>query len=158
MAANTKACRHSSSGAITDSPLDRLLSELSIFLPLSDDPSRGAAQSHPGLVANALTDRTRKLAEVSRDVQLSFEKSSSAHLFDARKALQLIRDSVLAESPYVEVHLADPGIEGSIGIMAQEVHNLYSHLDGVEKEAAVLAKGRNAKKEEILKRWGRGGA
>lgn len=157
-ATNTNIRRQSSSGAIIDSPLDRLLSELAIFLPLSDDPSKSAAQSHPGLVANALADRARKLAEVSRDVQFSFEKSSSAHLLDARRALQLVRDSILAESPYAEVHLADPGIEGSIGIMAQEVHSLYSRLDGVEKEAAVLTKGRNAKKEDILKRWRRGGA
>ncbi|PSR81085.1 hypothetical protein BD289DRAFT_454963 [Coniella lustricola] len=150
----TPAPKTKGQSSIVDSPLDRLLSELAIFLPVSGDPSKCTTQAHVRLVANALADRTRKLADVSRDVQLSFEKSSSAHMADARSAVQLVRDSVLAESPYAEVHLADPGIEGSIGVLAQEVHSLHSRLDGVDKEAAVLTKGRNAKKDEILKRWG----
>lgn len=150
--------RRSSGVAFYDSPLQHLLGELAIYVPGSDDPASsklpGTTQAQAFYLSSTLTERTRKAADVNRSVQSSFEGSAMSYLADARAALQLVRDSVLAESPFTEVHLVDPGIETSIGVLAQEVRNLSSRLEGVERETAALAKGRNLKKEEIISRWG----
>lgn len=154
----TKPARRSSSGALYDSPLQHLLGELAINVPGNDDPlpskPAGASQAQASYLSSTLEERLRNAAEISRSVQSTFEGTSATYLSDARTALQLIRDSVLAESPYSEVHLVDPGIEVSIGVLSQEVHTVSSRLEGIERETAALARGRNLKKEEIISRWG----
>lgn len=158
--ADTNSRRRSSGGASLESPLERLLGELAISLPGAEDDdasTTASAQAQADLLSKTLVDRTRKAADVADSVQATFEHAATTHLADARTALQLIRDSVLAESPHAEVHLVDPGIESSIGVLAQEVHNIASRLEGVESEAAVLTKGRNVNRDEIISRWGRRG-
>lgn len=154
----TKPGRRFSGGALYASPLQHLLCELAINFPEDDDPipsnPAGKAQAQTSYLSNTLNERVRKAAEVSHIVQSTFEGTATSCLSDARTAVQLVRDSVLAESPYAEVHLVDPGIEISIGVLAQEVHTMSSRLEGIEREIAVLARGRNLKKEEIILRWG----
>lgn len=154
---NTPSRRLSSGGTSNESPLEHLLGELGISLPAEDDdPSTTAStQAQAALLSRTLAERRQKAADVAGSVQSTFEHAATAHLSDARCALQLIRDSVLAESPYAEVHLVDPGIESSIGILAQEVQNIASRLDDVESEAAKLARGRNLNRDEIISRWAR---
>ncbi|KAI3400630.1 hypothetical protein diail_2342 [Diaporthe ilicicola] len=152
---NTKS-RRRSSGAY-DSPLEHLLGELAISLPEAEHEDTGAAtsvQAQAAHLSSILAERTRKAADVADSVQSTFEHTATAQLAEGRTALQLIRDSVLAESPYAEVHLVDPGIESSIGVLAQEVQNVTSRLEGVESEAAALARGRNVSRDEIVSRWG----
>lgn len=151
-----KTRRRSSGDALHSSPLEQLLGELALSLPDSSSASTSAnpSQAQIAYLSHTLTTRTHKCADVDRAVQSTLEHTAAAHLADARKALQLIRDSVLAESPFAEVHLVDPGIEASIGVLAQEAQNIAGRLEGVEREATVLAKGRNIRKEEIVKRWG----
>ncbi|KAK7735956.1 hypothetical protein SLS53_007335 [Cytospora paraplurivora] len=154
----TQSRRRSSGGALYDSPLDHLLGELAIDIPGNDDPTTstnaGVAQAKALYLSKILSERTRKAADFKRDVQSEFEGTAMSYLTDARTALQLVRDSVLAESPYAEVHLVDPGIESSIIVMAQEVQNVSSRLETAERETAALARVRDATKEEILSRWG----
>lgn len=158
--ANTKTRRRSSGGAFYDSPLETILSELAISLPGAEDDDANitaSAQAKAAQLSKTLAERTQKAADVADSVQSTFEYAAITHLADARAALQVIRDSVLAESPYAEVHLVDPGIESSIGVLAQEVQNIASRLEGVEGEAAALARGRNVNRDEIISRWGRRG-
>ncbi|KAK2604654.1 hypothetical protein N8I77_007567 [Diaporthe amygdali] len=158
--ANTKSRRRSSGGTSYDSALEHLLGELAISLPGVENEDTGAAasaQAQAAQLSNILAERTQKACDVADSVQSVFEHTATSQLTEARTALQLIRDSVLAESPYSEVHLVDPGIESSIGVLAQEVHNVTSRLEGVESEAAVLAKGRNLNRDEIISRWGHRG-
>lgn len=158
--ANTKSRRRSSGGASHDTPLEHLLGELAISVPGVEEDGAGAVasgQAQAAHLSRILVERTQKAADVADSVQSTFERTSTASLADARAALQLIRDSVLAESPYAEVHLVDPGIESSIGVLAQEVHNIASRLEGVETEAAALARGRNVHRDDIISRWGRRG-
>lgn len=152
----TKSRRRSSGDVLHDASLEQLLGELALTLPSPTDPSTAPnpTQAQIAYLHNTLTARTRKSADVDRAVQTSLERAASARLSDVRAALQLVRDSVLAESPFAEVHLVDPGIEASISVLAQEVHNVASRLAGVEREAAVVGKGRNAKREEMVRRWG----
>lgn len=157
--ANIRPRRRSSGGTSHESPLEHLLGELGISLSAEDDDpgATTSTQTQAALLMRTLAERTQKAADVADSVQSTFEHAATAHLSDARCALQLIRDSVLAESPYAEVHLVDPGIESSIGVLAQEVHNIASRLEGVEGEAAALARGRNVNRDEIISRWGRRG-
>jgi hypothetical protein len=157
--ANAKSRRRSSGGAPHESPLDHLLGELGISLPAEDKTQSDttSARTQAALLSRALAERTQKAADVGDSVQSTFEHAATAHLSDARSALQLIRDSVLAESPYAEVHLVDPGIESSIRVLAQECQNIASRLEGVESEAAALARGPNVNRDEIVSRWGRRG-
>lgn len=148
-APSAKPRRRSSGGALYDSPLDHLLGELALNVSQDSLPSQQVEY-----LSATLAERGAKTADVTRNAQSSFEKIAASQLTDARVALQLIRDSVLAESPFVEVHLVDPGIDASIRVLAQEVHNVASRLEGVEREGAVLARGRNLKREDIISRWG----
>lgn len=142
--------RHRSSGsALHDAPLSHLLHTLALSLPNSD--STTAKTAH---LSHALADRAAKSADITHATQTTFERTATARLADARTAVQVIRDSVLAESPFAEVHLVDPGIETSIGVLAQEAHNVSVRLEGVEREAATLARGRNVHREELVARWG----
>ncbi|KUI55556.1 hypothetical protein VP1G_02919 [Cytospora mali] len=154
----TQSRRRSSGGALYDSPLHHLLDELAINISGDDDSTSsmtaGTTREQAFYISSILAERNRKASEVRHNVQSAFEGTAISYLTDARTALQLVRDSVLAESPYTEVHLVDPGIEASIGVLAQEVHTVTSRLEGVERETAVLARGRNLKKEEIISRWG----
>lgn len=158
--ANTKSRRCSPGGGSHESPLEHLLGELAISLPGTEEDEASAVasgQAQAAHLSKILAERTQKAVDVADSVQSTFEHTATAHLADSRAALQLIRDAVLAESPYAEVHLVDPGIESSIGVLAQEVHNIRSRLEGVESEAATLARGRNVKRDEIISRWGRRG-
>lgn len=154
----TKPNRRSSSGTLCDSPLQHLLGELAINIPEGDEPAQsipaGTAQAQVSYLSNILNERVRNATEINRSVQSTFEDTAASYLSDARTALQLVRDSVLAESPYAQVHLVDPGIEASIGVLTQEVHTASSRLEGAERETAALARSRNQKKEEIISRWG----
>lgn len=148
--------RRSSGSALHDAPLSHLLATLALSLPTAStsNPSQTTTATTTTYLSNALVDRAAKSAEITRATQTAFERTATAHLADARTALQLIRDSVLAESPFAEIHLVDPGIEASIGVLAQETHNVVARLDGVEREAAGLARGRNVRRDELVARWG----
>lgn len=146
--------RRSSGDALYDSPLERLLGELALDMPEDNEASARSTASQVNYLSATLFARADKAAGVTRSAQSTFENTAVSHLADARTAVQLIRDSVLAESPFAEVHLVDPGIESSIGVLAQEIHNVDTRLEGVEREAVALVKGRNVKREDIIARWG----
>jgi hypothetical protein len=150
---------------LDEPPLDTLLRTLALSLPpvpssnpnstaitFSDDASSSITGTGCVIaLATALSDRTEKAQDVARNAQESFEGSAAAQLADARRAIQLLRDSVLAESPFGEVRLVDPEIEASIGVLGQEISKVREQVEGVDVSAA---KGRSEKRTEILKRWG----
>lgn len=144
-----KPRRRSSGSALDDAPLSHLLDTLALSLPSS--PSTQAQTIH---LLHALADRAHRSADITRSTQTTFERTATSHLADARTALQLVRDSVLAESPFAKVCLVDPDIEASIGVLAQEVHNVATRLERAEREAASLARGWNVYREELVARWG----
>ncbi|KAK3681612.1 hypothetical protein B0T22DRAFT_445229 [Podospora appendiculata] len=136
-----------------DSPLDEILRSLAISLPPEENPSFIDVQAQTQALASILADRRAKTNDVARNVQESFEAAATKQIADAKLAIQLVSDSVLAESPFGQVRLMDPEMDASIGVLSQEVEKLDAKLEGVDA-SLVKIRGRSAKKEELIRRWG----
>jgi hypothetical protein len=74
-----------------------------------------------------------------------------AHMDDMRRAIQLVRDNILADTPFGDVKLVDPEIEEPIEVLAQQVAQVKETLESVEK---TRGSGKSERREEIVKRWG----
>jgi hypothetical protein len=98
-----------------------------------------------------LVERTNKCNEVAKGAQESFEITARAQLDDMRQAMQLARDSLLAESPFAEVKLIDPDIESSILVLAQEVDKAQQKMRLLEGQSLVA---KSEKREDLIRRWG----
>lgn len=149
--------RSSSAGAHSDKPpLEQILRHLALIIPgeTTTTDAHSLPQQQTAALSGSLADRTSKVTDVARNVQESFEDASSEQLKDAGLALQVLRDSLLAESPFGHVRLVDPEIEESIGVLDQELAKVRSRLQGVDSEI-VKARGRKGKRDEIIQRWGR---
>lgn len=150
--------RRRSSGGLDEPPLEQLLRGLALSLPQPDDGTAPATaaldREQLAFLSRTLGERSAKAADVARNAQEAFEGAAAAQLADARRALQAVRDSVLAESARGDVRLVDSEIDGSIAVLAQEVARVQSQLQGVERDVAAVRK-RSAKKEELVGRWSR---
>jgi hypothetical protein len=134
-----------------EAPLDEIMRTLAISLPQEGD----ALDEKTGIneLASILANRQQKAEDVAQNVQETFEDAAMRHLADGKLAIQLVRDSVLAESPYGEVQLVDPEIEGSIGVLTQALAAVEKRLKTVNAALPTL-RGKNAKREELVSRWG----
>lgn len=101
-------------------------------------------------IVEALAERTMKNDDVARSGQEGFEDAATSHLEDIRQAVQLLRDSVLAESSHQEVRLVDPEIDGMIAMLAGEVEQVKQRLGHVETQKGVT---KSEKKAEMIERW-----
>lgn len=143
--ANTRSARRSS-GFQELPAIDSLLQSLAIRL---DDGADGRVRAQT--LAKALAERSTKESEVAHSVQESFESAVATHLDDTRRALQLLKDSVLADSPFGDVRLVDPEIESSINYLSGEVNKARGRLDRAEARASTE---KSEKRAEIIQRWG----
>lgn len=139
--------RRRSSGILDEPAIEALLRDLALSLPDSEEAS---IQDQVAALSQAFTERSGKTTDVVRNAQDNFEASVTSRLDDARLAIQLLRDSVLAESPYGEIKLVDPEFEGSIQVLAQEVNMVKEKLDGVAGKKALA---KSVKKDEFVQRW-----
>lgn len=133
-------------------PLDEILRTLAITLPGEEEGPAGV-QAQIKELASTLANRRAKLEDVAQNVQEWFESAATRQVADAKLAIQLVRDSVLAESQFGEVRLVDPGIDGSISVLSQELANVGERLKSVEASVARL-RGKNPKRDELISRWG----
>ncbi|KAK3357981.1 hypothetical protein B0T25DRAFT_175145 [Lasiosphaeria hispida] len=141
-------------GLADDPPLDEILRSLAISLPQDESvASEARAQMHVRALASILADRQAKANDVARNVQESFEAAATKQIADAKVAVQLVRDSVLAESPFGEVRLVDPEIEGLISVLTQEFDSVKERLESVDVGLAKV-KGKSVKRDELIRRWG----
>ncbi|KAG5981929.1 hypothetical protein E4U55_002490 [Claviceps digitariae] len=141
--------RRASSGNLQEeeSALETLLSGLAISLPSAEEETPRARLD---AIAKLVAQRSRKCDQVAQAAQESLEIVTRAHLTDVRLAIQLLKDSLLAESPFGEVKLVDPDIEGSILVLQQEVEKARDKLQSLEGQSVMA---RSVKKEEFVKRW-----
>ncbi|EGU82443.1 hypothetical protein FOPG_04193 [Fusarium oxysporum f. sp. conglutinans race 2 54008] len=153
MRANTDGARRGnnnrrrSSGILDEPAIEALLRDLALSLP---DAEEASIQDQVSALNKAFTERSGKTTDVVRNAQDSFETSVTSRLDDARLAIQLLRDSVLAESPFGEIKMIDPEFEGSIDVLSQEVDKVREKLDGVVAKKALA---KSVKKDEFVQRW-----
>ncbi|KAK3902907.1 hypothetical protein C8A05DRAFT_15101 [Staphylotrichum tortipilum] len=146
--------RYSSGAELAqEPPLEEILRLLAISLPQAEDDESPNLPALAKQLSSTLAIRRAKAHDVARNVQETFEHAATKQVADGNLAIQLVRDSVLAESPFGEVLLVDPEIEGSIAVLVQELVGVEGKLRGVEAGVGRL-RGRSAKREEIVGRWG----
>lgn len=142
----SRSNRHSL-GQPDEPPLETLLQTLALSIPV--DPA--SPHDQVTALARALSERSAKADDVARNAQENFETSAIAHLEDAKLAIQLLRDSVMAESPFGEVKLVDAEIESSIEVLAQEVDKVKETLERMDGRKGD---GKSERRDELLRRWG----
>jgi hypothetical protein len=137
--------RRRSSGLFEEPPIEALLQSLALYL---DDDTEGDDKIKA--LAAAIEERSMKAADVAQGSQEGFETAAAAHIDDARRAVQLLKDGLLAESPFGEVNLLDPEIEDSIEFLCGEVHQIRERLDRAEAKKGT---SKSEKKEDMIRRW-----
>ncbi|KPM35352.1 hypothetical protein AK830_g11226 [Neonectria ditissima] len=143
---SSRSTRRRSSGIQDEPAMEALLRNLALTLPPAQDST---SHEQAAELAQVIADRSAKAEDVARNAQETFEANSVAKLQDARLAIQLLRDSILAESPFGEVRLVDPEIEGSIQVLGQEIDKVKGQLDAVDVKKGV----KSSKKAEFVQRW-----
>jgi hypothetical protein len=143
--------RRRSSGKLLDEdiePEQQLARNLGIALPAEavSDTAR------IDVLERALSDRISKLESHATSLQSTTESSISSHLHDAHTTLELLHDSLLAESLYHKVQLLDPRIESSVATFEKDVQDLQKDLEAVDLHTL---QSRNVHKEQLIKRWSR---
>lgn len=141
--------RRRSSGVQEEAPLDVLFESLSLPSSVYEEVN---GEDQINALAKVLQERSQKCDEVALGAQESFEMAAIAQLDDMRLAVQLLRDSVLAESPYSKTRLIDPDIESSVLVLGQEVDKVHQKLAFIE---SLRIDGRSEKKDQFLQRWAR---
>lgn len=141
--------RRRSSGLHELPALDILMQTLALPMDAYGD---GTVQSQIDALSRILQERRRKEADVAQSVQEDFEALAADRLGDARRALQLLRDSVLAETPFGHPSLVDPGIEQSIEVLGQEVDKAREKLERLEDQKMGFG---SLKRDEFVERWAR---
>ncbi|KAH8671968.1 hypothetical protein BGZ60DRAFT_469402 [Tricladium varicosporioides] len=141
--------RRRSSGVFENEDVDpeqQLARNLGITLPSE------AASDHQRIetLERLLADRVLKLGIHTSSLQQTTELAISSYLQDANLTLQLLQDSLLAETLYGKVSLVDPDIESGVRMFEQEIQDLEQGLE--EIDLGKLGE-RNVNKEQIIGRW-----
>ncbi|AEO55642.1 hypothetical protein MYCTH_2087011 [Thermothelomyces thermophilus ATCC 42464] len=136
-----------------DSPLEEILRTLAISLPQEKEglPDLCAQVDELSL---ALAGRREKLQDAAFHAQQNFEEAATKYVTDGKLAIQLVHDSILAESPFGGVRLVDAEIERSIAVLSQELRKVDEKLSDVCAGVAKLKKAKSAKRDEFISRWG----
>lgn len=142
--------RRRSSGHLDEDmePEQQILRNLGVTIPA--EANTDAARSDA--LERALSDRLSKLEGHANSLQSTTESSISSHLLDAHVTLQLLHDSLLADTLYRKVQLLDPEIESSIGSFEQNVQDLQGELEAVNLQKL---QARNIHRDELVDRWSR---
>lgn len=142
-----RATRRRSSGPIDDEiePEQQLLRNLGISLPdAASDRSRIDA------LERAFLDRANKLDGHAHSLQSTIETSISSHLLDAHVTLHILRNSLLAQSPYNSISLLDPEVESSLSTLENDIQQLQEKLEQVDLQKL---QARNVHREQFVERW-----
>lgn len=129
--------------------LDSLMQTLALPIDAYGD---GSAHSQITALSKVLHERRLKQGSMARHAQDEFETLTAERMHEAKRAVQLLRDSVLAETSFGEVNLADPGIEASIDVLGQEVDKARQKLHRFREEKVGWG---SLKRDEFVERWAR---
>lgn len=103
-------------------------------------------------MADALAERTAKLALHARSVQEGTEAAIASHFHDAFVTLDVLRESLLSETSHKTVRLMDREVEEAIGHLEAEVEDVKSTLKGLD---VAKLKEKNVTRDELVERWSR---
>lgn len=140
--------RRSSANEDEIDPEEQLMRNLGISLP-ADAISE---QTRMEIFERALSDRLGKLEVHTNTLQATTESTISSHLADAQSTLQLLQDSLLAESLYHKVQLLDPDIELPINTFEEDLKSIQEKMEGVDLQKLQT---RNMNREQLVERWSR---
>ncbi|CAF3471248.1 hypothetical protein SNK03_007785 [Fusarium graminearum] len=143
---NNKSSRRSS-GILDEPAIEALLRDLALSLP---DAEEASIQDQVSALNKAFRERSDKTTDVMRGAQEGFEMGVTSRLDDARLAIQLLRDSMLAESPFGKVKMLDPEFEESVVALERDLEGVKEKLDGVVDKKALA---KSVKKDEFVQRW-----
>ncbi|PBP17858.1 hypothetical protein BUE80_DR011371 [Diplocarpon rosae] len=129
-------------------PEQQLARNLGVALPSEVVPD----QARAGLLERMLAEKTARLEGHAASLQSTTESSISSHLHDARMTLELLHDSLVAESPYGRVHLLDPELHSSVLKFEQDLQDLQTELETVDLHNL---QAKNIHREQLIERWSR---
>ncbi|KAK3953897.1 hypothetical protein QBC32DRAFT_360666 [Pseudoneurospora amorphoporcata] len=135
--------------------LKSILQTLGIPIPSADPSTQSHLSALQSSLDSTLVDRQQKRDDLVSAAQSSFEDAVTRHIGDAKAALAMLRDSVLAESPWGAVRLVDEELEGGVDVLRQELGEVEGWRVGVE--AGVKASSDDERREQFLRKWGEGG-
>ncbi|KUJ19137.1 uncharacterized protein LY89DRAFT_716730 [Mollisia scopiformis] len=129
-------------------PAGQLARNLSITLPAAD----ASDEERITFLERALMDRASKLESHMTSLQSTTETSIASHLLDAHVTLNLLRDSLLADTDYHTVHLVDQELESSVNSFENDIQALQEDLEAVDLYSLQT---KNVHKEQLVERWSR---
>lgn len=129
-------------------PEQQLLRNLGVYIP--PDVTSSAARIE--LLERSLQDRRSKLDNHAFNLQMTSENSIFSYIRNAQSTLQLLRDSLHAESPYGKVELLDVDTESTIHILEKEVEEVQNSLSNIDLRKL---QERNVHRDELVQRWSR---
>jgi hypothetical protein len=146
----TRNTRRRSSGHLDEDiePEQQLLRNLGISIP--SEANSDATLNE--VLERALSDRLGKLEGHANSLQSTTESSISSYLNDAQVSLQLLRDSLLADTRYHKVQFLDPEINSSVAGFEKDVLDMQEKLEAVNLQKL---QARNIHREELIERWTR---
>lgn len=140
--------RRRSSGIYEPTPVETLMQTLS--LP-TEAFEASTTQDKIAVLAKQLELRQARNDELSQHTQEALEDAVATQIDEARRAMQLLRDSIAAESSFGEVQLMDPDLDVTIQALKLEADNLRRQLQATGR--AIPEDGHSEKKEELIERW-----
>ncbi|KAF8861323.1 hypothetical protein BDZ45DRAFT_265253 [Acephala macrosclerotiorum] len=129
-------------------PAGQLARNLGITLPASDASNHERA----AFLEKALLDRANKLEGHMASLQSTAETSIAAHLLDAHITLNLLQDSLLADTEYHTIHLLDQNLETSVDMFEHDIQALQEELEAIDLYSLQT---KNVHKEQLIERWSR---
>lgn len=141
-------------------PIETVLRSLAISLPAADRHLADEPDADVGAqtLVRALAERSLKADDVTRATQQAFERSIASHVADAATSVQVLRDSVLAESPFgpgPAAGLVDPGIEASLEVLGEEAAKVSDSVAAAERDLDAGLLAMSERRDYFVKRWGR---
>ena len=85
-------------------------------------------------------------------LQSTTETSIASHLLDAHVTLNLLQDSLLADTHYHTIHLLDQDLESSVDNFEHDIQVLQDELEAIDLYSLQT---KNVHKEQLIERWSR---
>jgi hypothetical protein len=104
------------------------------------------------ILEKMLFERIGRLEGHATSLQSTTESSIAAHLLDAHMTLEMLHDSLLADSKYGKVQLVDSNTEASVMSFERDIQNVQESLEAVDLHSL---QSKNVHRDQFIQRWAR---